>query len=292
MKEYLKSFFSDFGYNAYDAYFLLDSYGRITADAEAAELFDRAVKMYGSSFRCDFDALLGLARSAVSRVGLCSYTSELLAFACLSEKARKYYEDLGYSEEMYRDSMLDLKYKNEECRLIKGVPGTFVAPWCAMFFKMKLFGFGRLQFEVIHFGDYYEKNGRSLRPFSNVINTHIPRSGTPLLPDLCDEAFGRALEFFRADLGEDPAAVCHSWLLYPQLRGMLKPGSNLLSFMDRFDVYASAADTTFNSLWRLFDTDEKDPDKLPADSSLRRAFIAHLKRGGMPGWGKGVFFFD
>ena len=32
MKEYLKSFFSDFGYNAYDADFLLDSYGRITAD--------------------------------------------------------------------------------------------------------------------------------------------------------------------------------------------------------------------------------------------------------------------
>ena len=41
-------------------------------------------------------------------------------------------------------------------------------------------------------------------------------------------------------------------------------------------------------LWRLFDTIEANPDRLPADSSMRRAYITHLKKGGRVGWGAGV----
>lgn len=41
-------------------------------------------------------------------------------------------------------------------------------------------------------------------------------------------------------------------------------------------------------LWRLFDTEEKNPDRLPADSSMRRVYIQHLKKGGRVGCGFGV----
>ena len=41
-------------------------------------------------------------------------------------------------------------------------------------------------------------------------------------------------------------------------------------------------------LWRLFDTQEMNPDRLPTDTTLRRAYAEHLKRGGRVGWGYGV----
>jgi len=57
--------------------------------------------------------------------------------------------------------------------------------------------------------------------------------------------------------------------------------------MSEYDII----DWGFNEgqdLWRLFDTHEMNPDRLPSNGSLRRAYIEHLKRGGRVGWGFGV----
>ena len=70
---------------------------------------------------------------------------------------------------------------------------------------------------------------------------------------------------------------------------MLPHTSNVYRFMKRFDIIRSGINRSKGDLWRLFDTDEKDPDKLPADTSLRRAYVDRLKNGGNVGWGFGVF---
>ena len=104
------------------------------------------------------------------------------------------------------------------------------------------------------------------------------------------EAFAMAKEFFADALGDDVAVTCHSWLLYPENEKILPAHTNVYKFMKRFDIVASKTDRHRTDLWRLFDTDEKNIDRLPADSSMRRAYVAHLKGGGKVGWGYGVFF--
>ena len=58
------------------------------------------------------------------------------------------------------------------------------------------------------------------------------------------------------------------------------------------DIVESGVNRRGGDLWRLFDTDEKDPEKLPADSSMRRAYVSHLKNGGNVGWGFGVLIYE
>jgi len=157
---------------------------------------------------------------------------------------------------------------------------------------MTLFALGRLQFEIKLFGKEYSKNGVTLTPESEVLNVHIPRSKKPLTEDVCLQSFNMAREFFKTRFGENPAFVCHSWLLYPETLKLYKETSNTYKFAKLFNVIETGIRTHDEDLWRLFDTDEKNPDRLPNDTSIRRAFISHLKTGGRTGWAYGVFFFS
>ena len=103
-----------------------------------------------------------------------------------------------------------------------------------------------------------------------------------------DEAFAKAKSFFADGIGEPCAFVCHSWLLYPGHETMISHSSNVYRFMKRFDIIRSGISRNKGDLRHLFDTDEKDPDKLPADTTLRRAYVDHLKNGGDVGWGFGI----
>ena len=60
--------------------------------------------------------------------------------------------------------------------------------------------------------------------------------------------------------------------------------------MDDFDVFTSGEYSNYSEIWRLFDTEyDGDPDHLPANTSLRRAYVDLIRRGEKTGWGKGVF---
>ena len=45
----------------------------------------------------------------------------------------------------------------------------------------------------------------------------------------------------------------------------------------------------FKWSWRLFDTFEKDIDKLPQETSLQRSYLSYIKAGGKSGRGYGIF---
>ncbi|MBQ9543711.1 MAG: DUF5596 domain-containing protein [Clostridia bacterium] len=282
---------TDIGFEKDDADFLLDAYGRITSDTGARSLFESAVGMYDKKIDCGFSALFAEARKAGDAAGVREYTSNLLAMLCLSKRAREYYLENSIPEEIWLDSMRDLKYKLDECRIIKGYPGNYVPSWTALFFKLRLFGLGRLQFEFTQFGRFFSKGSKSLRPVSGVIKAHIPRTGTKLDPAECDASFERALKFFEQDIGKNPAAACDSWLLFPKNRDFLKPGSNMLDFMDRFDLVEWSFDGDLEGIDSLFETDERDPEKLVAETSLQKAYKEYFLNGGKFGRGYGVFFY-
>ncbi len=289
MKSYLHEFLQTCGYASEDCALLTGTYEKIHSYPKTTELWEKAVALYRENVNCDLREVLSLADRAGALLGIHPYTAELLIFLCLTQRLREEYENRGVDTSIWFDTVLDLKYKNEECKLVKGMVGTFVAEWFFKFFDMTRFALGRLQFQVIDFAHEYEKNGVKLTPHSKVIDVHIPRSLKPLDEKSCDEAFARAKAFFADEIGGTCAFVCHSWLLYPEHETMLSHSSNVYRFMKRFDIVRSGISYSKGDLWRLFDTDEKDPEKLPADTSMRRAYVRHLKNGGKTGWGFGDF---
>jgi hypothetical protein len=289
MRRYLIDFFKTFDYDADDAAVLLDAYDRIMQNDKTRELWAQALAIYDQSIKCNYPEIRDKADEVAQELYLHEYTTELLIFICMSKKLKAEYDARGIDGEIYHNSMLDLKYKLEECKLVKGIVGSFVAMWFCGFFDLTRFALGRLQFEMTNFGHSYEKNGLTLTPESRVINIHIPRTGTPMDVQSCDESFARAKAFFAEETGEVCAFVCSSWLLYPEHEQMLSHESNVYKFMKRFDVFRSGTSKGRGDLWRLFDTDEKRWDKLPADTSLRRAYVEQLKSGRQVGWGYGVF---
>ena len=290
MREYLIEFFDSFEYEMSDADYLLSVYDRIQEREDTRAVWREALNIYNDDMNCDFDLIIALAQDVAQRLDIHRYTTELLVFICLSKRLREIYTEREIDLSIFHGSMLDLKYKLDECKVVKGVVGSFVAFWFNRFFNMERFALGRLEFEVDRFGQHYEREGHILTPDSKVINIHIPRTLTHLTPESCDEAFRMAREFFSDEITGECAFICHSWMLYPGNRYILPESTNVYKFMSRFDVFNSSDDPALEDLWRIFDTDEKNPDLLPQNTSMRRAYVGHLKNGGVIGWGHGVFF--
>jgi len=291
MRTYLTNFLIKQQYQASDANYLLSAYDKITQNVEASRKWESAISLYDTDCNCDYKEIIAKADAAASLTGVLEYTAELLIFLCLSKRLETRYIERGIDLEIFERSMADLRYKLEECKLVYGIIGSFVADWFVGFFDLTRFALGRLQFEVIDFGKNYEKDGKILCPESKVINIHIPRSGEPLTEDACMSAYLRAKDYFKSEVSTAPCPfVCHSWLLYPELENILPKHTNTYRFFKSFDVFSYKSDKKRNDLWRLFDTREQNVDKLPTDSSIRRAFVEHLKNDGKVGWGYGVLF--
>ena len=290
MRAYLTDFFLTFEYDEGDAEFLLFTYDRIASRTDTLAVWNEAIAIYERDINCDYNMIISLAQEVAQRLDMHRYTAELLIFICLSKHLKELYRERGIDLKIFHNSMLDLKYKLAECKAVKGVVGSFVAFWFDRFFKLERFALGRLQFEVDGFGRHYEKNGHVMTPESKAINVHIPRTLTHLTPESCDDAFAMAKEFFAGKVGRDTPFICHSWMLYPANRHILPETTNVHKFMSRFDVFESADDPHLDDLWRIFDTDEKDPNRLTADTTMRRAYVDHIKNGGTLGWGHGIFF--
>ncbi len=292
VKAYLQSFLKEFFFDVEDAERLTAAFARLCAHKDAWERFSRATALYREEPVCDHARLIGLADEAAGLCGIHEYTAELLLYMVLSETLRERYRERGIDDALFYDTMCDLRYKLEECKAVKGIVGTFVASWFAGFFELTRFAVGRLQFEVVPFDATYEKDGKRLSPDSRVINVHIPRDGTPLDAARCEEAYRRAAAFFCPQITGDIAFVCYSWLLYPELKTILPENSNIVRFASRYELVRWGISKDNPDLWRLFDTDERHPDRLPQDTTARRCVAAHLKAGGKLGWGYGVFFMD
>lgn len=292
--DYLSWFFERFDYPAQAAAVLTDAYRTVQADAEAQARFEGFLAEYRENTDCDFGAQIRGCEELARRLPTSPYTLQLLLFICHTEHALELYRQAGYDEQVWYENLLDLKYKLDECHEVYGIWGSFVSSWFPRFFKLETFALGRLQFEWSKLNQDYTGQGVELKAGARVVNIHIPRSGQPLSAALCDDAFARAAAFYAPRLEKDEPLVfvCGSWLLYPPHEAFLPEKSNLRVFMHYFDIINHGTHGGDHpDLWRLFDTLEKNPDRLPANSSLRRAYVDHLKAGGKTGWGYGVFVY-
>ena len=293
MKNYLKEFLVSFEYPEESRPVLLEAYDKISENSEASAIFDNLMSEYDKSYNIDYKNALEIMKSVSAIAGVHEYTGALLLFICYSKRLKQYYIDAGLDLEIYKTSLLDLRYKIYECHGMYGIWGAFVAHWFPGFFYLDRFGFGKLEFEIIKFNDEYEKNGVKLTKDSRVINVHIPRTGGRLDEESRKRSYAMAAEFFAPRLGGEPIVfVCSSWLLFPKHYEIMKPDSNLYAFMKDYDVFKSGYYDSYKETWRLFLTPYTDDhSKLPNNTSLCREYIKLLDSGEKTGWGRGVYVY-
>lgn len=219
------------------------------------------------------------------KINISEKTVWLVFYILLSKELEGIYAKNNIDNEIYVNSMMDLKYKTLECKETDGVWGIVPVFWYESFFNLTLFALGRLQFEVKEFGYEYNKNGLMLSKTDKVINIHIPSSGK-LHKEDCIKSFKQAQEFFK-DKVPNAVFVCHSWLLFPKNREILNEKSNIVMFMDFFDIHHFEEEVVFGNAWRIFGR-AFDKDIVPK-TTLQKEFYDYLVKGNKVGWGSGVF---
>jgi len=248
---------------------------------------------YGQTENCDYLQMLEQMQLLCAGRGIREYCANMLLFLCLAPTLKRRYAQRCIPEHIFYDSLMDLRYKLEECRLVKGELGTFVPKWYTGFFDLTRFALGRLQFELKPLKKDCVLDGIPFSEESTAINIHIPRTGTRLDHGLVLDAYAQAADFFRSAFPDGNIVfTCHSWMLYPWIETVLHPDSNMAAFYRDFTIIDSGNYPDYRDAWRLFDCPYTgDPDKLPTDSSLRRAYVQRIREGKPLGWGRGAFLY-
>jgi hypothetical protein len=291
MLSYLKGFFEEFEYDADDGEYFIEVYKKIRENAQASKILDEALAAYEANINLDYkEEILKRAGDISDVCGIHPYVTDLLIFICMSKHLLQVYKERGIDLAIYKNSLLDLKWKLTECKLVRGIRGTFVGYWFSGFFDLTRVALGRLQFELYPIGFDYEKDGVFYKSGESlIINVHIPRSGEPFTKEACDKAYAAAREYFKDKGGLTLPFACYSWMLFPENKNILSPKSNTYRFMSEYEIIEWQYNNGEGN-WRIFDTHELNPDKLPQDTFLRRAYVEHMKRGGRVGWGYGLKF--
>ena len=235
-----------------------------------------------SALCTDGAEFLPLLASLSEDSGVPRYASDMLVLLYAAEKMAERYKETGIPDEIYLDTLSDLRNKLIECKKLKGEWGTFVAWWLAGYFRLNRFALGRLQYEVV------DHEGKP------ALNCHIP-SGSPLRFEAVMDSLRKAYDFYPSvRMDGKITVVCHSWLLYPPHRELFTDGSNLRRFVDLFTVTEGTPDPKNQSLWLIFykNYNSVSLDELPVETSLQRAFVEYLRAGNCMGYGRGYLIFD
>lgn len=209
---------------------------------------------------------------------------------------RKKYLEKGISEEIFYETLKDLKYKLDECKKMYGVLGISPLSWYYYFMNAEMVALGRLQFHERKLFDnvYYTWNDISVTPEDTVVNIHIPSSGH-FTREMRMDSYKKAFEFFGKKKGEYLVISCASWLLYPGYKEVFPEGSNLYDFIEDFDMVKEdkAQENTFPNAWQVFGMEYNgDTSIFPTDTTLQRNFIKFLNEGKCAGFGTGIIIFD
>jgi hypothetical protein len=205
-------------------------------------------------------------------------------FLATLPRVRQYHAAKGIPDDISWKVLSGLGTEMARWRRISGKSGLHVQWILPLTFRGAVYGLGRLEFNRVAIALANGACGWAL-------NIHI---GNTLDPSACDESFANARAFFPHHFPEEPPTffTCESWLMDPQLADYLPETSNILRFQRRFHLVplppqeAVQPDGDRTMLVYVFGRYEQPEDlveildKLPQDTTLRRAFVTHLRSGG------------
>jgi hypothetical protein len=220
----------------------------------------------------------------------------IFVFVAVLPYVRVYHRERGVPEEVSRRTLADLGRHMAVHRRRRGTGGLLFPWWTALHFHGELYQLGRLQYQRARLG---QRTGRAVAeaglgrgPGDPCLSLHIPDFRGPLSPSACERSLALAQAFFAEHYPDEryEIAVCHSWLLDPQLRLRLPAHSNIIRFQDRFELaYQETTPDDGVPIGFVFGDPELPVEGLPRRSSVERAVVDHLREGGHWYGGHGWF---
>ena len=261
---------------------------RLFRDCGARWLYDQSDSYDVKAMNDRFDEL-------AEQAGVNKHAFGLVAYILMCEPLKRKYERYGYPEAVFNETVRDLKYKNGECLMLNGYSGCECCRWQSLFFELRGFGIGRLQFERVKLGESCICDGVSISEGTPAISVHIPRTGTKLDYKEVRAAYEASKKFFLKYFPEEYGSntvvfTCCSWLLYPFNLTFLSENSHIRAFCEDYEVVSVKEGTGYKEVERVFECHYNgDPSSLKRDNSMRRAYAERIERGEPLGWANGVF---
>ncbi|MFD9701104.1 acyltransferase domain-containing protein [Lentzea sp. NPDC059081] len=195
------------------------------------------------------------------------------------------HEELRIPFDVTEATVRDLGAKVVTYRKYYDVGGFDRQGWLVRHFRGTLFRLGKLQFDraVLTVDEYKAGPDTGPEDGTPVLEVHIPGDG-PMTPQACAESFRRARPFFLEHFPEEhyEYGTCRSWLLDPQLAGVLPESSNIVRFQPLWTLFGPMPDCDSDVLEFVFHLPPGTGDlaALPQDTTLQRVLVSHLRSGG------------
>ncbi|MEV0227068.1 acyltransferase domain-containing protein [Streptomyces sp. NPDC050704] len=219
--------------------------------------------------------------------GALGRTFHVFVFIAALPYVRAYHRDRGIPAAVSRRTLADLGRHIAVHRRRFGTSGLPAPWWIALHFHGELYQLGRLQFQRSRLGGRTGQEaataGLDTGPGELCLSLHITDFRGPLSPAACDHSLDLAREFFARHYPDEryKVAVCHSWLLDPQLKRYLPADSNIIRFQERFHLAhdETKADDK-GPVGFVFGDPELPSAGLPRRTAVERAVGDHLRAGG------------
>ena len=222
------------------------------------------------------DYLLAKSCAEVSQINDFEISLVYALASCESLKAK--YDDAGISEEIFKDTMTDIRTWSVDYLERHKKGGLDHLYWIEHHLNFSLFKLGRLQFNFNKAKMDYEPLG--IKKDDNTLGVHIPRS-EPFTPEVWEASFAMAKEFFAKYFPDYSYNYysCFSWFLSPDLDKLMNKDSNVLKFQKLFTV----AYTEENDIMLYFTfgwgTTLEDIEKIEAKTSLQKRIKKYVAEG-------------
>lgn len=209
-------------------------------------------KVYESLFYNDEDKFFELLDSTYPN----NYEVVLYLYLDYTMKLYELYKENNISDEIYLDTISDIKIWILECEKETGLFGLKEKYWINEHLHMRLFRLGRLQFQKVK----YNKNQFNFDINANynfdledkdVFMVHIPKGESLTYNDVI-QSFNLALDFYHCDCLD---LFCESWLLSPELTNILNTEANIIKFAKMFKLLY--VDKESESIYRYLEKESK-----------------------------------
>lgn len=122
-----------------------------------------------------------------------------------------------------------------------------------------------------------------------VASIHIPRRGK-LLPELVEASIREADKTIPKIFPKFKIKgyVCQTWLLDTQLRGVLKEGSNILKFQDKFDIVMLNDNKNHSLFDHIFNVKPTSLENLVPGNDFQKKMLDRALRGEKIYWAYGI----
>ena len=226
-------------------------------------------------------------------------------FAMCGEATGEYLRAVGFDDTVV-DATLGVLVRHARIHRRKwGLAGVDAGWWMVVTLRGELVQIKSLQFHRVNLGvgtlspsPWYddadvEALGTGFRRSDPSIGLHIP-DGALLTPAALDATFDEARRVLSTcwPVHQRRLATCQSWLLDDQLAVYLPANSNIMGFQRRFTLLPEWVDDDADTLEFVFRSPDTPLSRLPRDTTLQRAILSVLERGGHWRARSGWFDFD